>query len=88
MNVRRAEAVLFEVVDGTAVLVDADGKELFTLNRVGSMVWEALDEHSEKGALADALLPVLEGVEREQLEDDIQAFLDELRAAGLVVEGA
>lgn len=36
MKVKRSDEVLFEVIDGTAVLVDPDGRELFTLNRVGS----------------------------------------------------
>jgi hypothetical protein len=88
MEVRRADEVLFEVIDGTAVLVDPDGKELFTLNRVGSRVWDALSEHGDPSALADHLLPQLSGVTREQLESDIRAFLDELRTAGLVVDRA
>ena len=88
MQVQRADDVLFEVIDATAVLVDPDGRELFTLNPVGSLVWAALAEHGEPSALADHLLPQLTGVERDQLETDIAAFLDELRTAGLVVDRA
>jgi hypothetical protein len=88
MQVQRADDVLFEIIDATAVLVDPDGRELFTLNPVGSLVWEALADHGELAALADHLLPKLSGVERDQLETDIAAFLDELRAAGLVVDRA
>jgi hypothetical protein len=88
MRVRRADEVLSETIDGTAVLVDPDGKELFTLNPVGSLVWEALPEHADPSALADLLLPQLTGVTRDQLETDIRAFLDELRTVGLVVDRA
>ena len=88
MQVRRADDVLFEVIDATAVLVDPGGRELFTLNPVGSLVWEALADHGEPAALADHLLPKLSGVERAQLESDIAAFLEELRTAGLVVDRA
>jgi hypothetical protein len=88
MQVKRADEVLFEIIDATAVLVDPAGRELFTLNPVGSLVWEALPEHGEPAALADHLLPKLTGVARDQLETDIRAFLDELREAGLVVDRA
>lgn len=88
MRVWRSDDVLFEVVDGTALLVDPNGRELFTLNVVGSMVWEALDEHHDVGALAEHLGPRLDGVGRATLETDISAFLDELRTAGLVDERA
>lgn len=86
MKLRRADEVLFEIVDGTAVLVDPHGRELFTLNPVGSLVWEALGDHGEPAALADHLHGRFEGVERDRLERDIATFLSELREAGLVVE--
>lgn len=82
----RAENVVFEIVDERAVLVGADGAELITLNPVGTQVWESLVDPGDANALADRLLPVFEGVTLEQLRDDIGAFLDELRDAGLVVE--
>jgi len=88
MHVTRADEVLFEIIDATAVLVDPEGRELFTLNPVGSLVWEALAEHGEPAALADHLLPKLSGVARNQLESDIRVFLEELRTAGLVVDRA
>jgi hypothetical protein len=84
MRVWRAADVLFEVVDGTAVLVDPHGRELFTLNVVGSMVWEALADHHDAAELAAHLEPRVGGVERDRLREDISEFLDELRAAGLV----
>jgi hypothetical protein len=86
MALRRAADVTYEVVEGRALLVDGQGRELITLNPVGTMVWSALDGELDRDSLADHLLPQLEGVTREQLAADVAAFLDELEAEGLVVE--
>jgi len=84
MGLRRAQDVVFEVVDGRAILIDAEGKELITLNPVGTLVWNALDGGADVGTLADRLLPELTGVTRDVLARDIDAFIDELASLGLV----
>jgi hypothetical protein len=84
MRLRRAPDVTFEVVDGRAILIDGAGTELITLNPVGTMVWKALDGASDPAALASRLVPELEGVTIDVLEEDIRAFLDELADLGLV----
>ena len=38
---RRSDEVVFEVSAGRAVLLDRTGKELITLNPVGTLVWQA-----------------------------------------------
>ena len=86
MGFRRADDVNFEVVDGRAILLDASGAELITLNPVGTLVWEALDRWDDVDALTDGLLPEFDDVPRERLHADIASFLDELREIGLVTE--
>jgi hypothetical protein len=86
MGLERSPEVTYEVVDGRAILIDAKGTELITLNPVGTMVWDALDGTRDAGAVADHLLPSLEGVTKEQLESDVAKFLGEMRDEGLVVE--
>jgi Coenzyme PQQ synthesis protein D (PqqD) len=88
MSFRRADDVLFERFEDRAVLLDPAGKELFTLNAVGTLVWQALDEVGDPSSLADRLLPELQGVTGEELRRDVQAFLTELKDLGLVVEDA
>lgn len=84
MRLRRAPDVTFEVVDGRAILIDAAGQELITLNPVGTLVWNALDGQSDPASLAGRLVPEFEGVTTDVLEADIRAFLDELATLGLV----
>jgi hypothetical protein len=86
--VRRADGVVYEVVDDCAVLVDPAGQTLITLNEIGSLVWEALEAHGDAPSLAAELHPQFSDVSVEQLERDIAAFLDELRAVGVVADRA
>jgi hypothetical protein len=81
---QRSPRVVYEVVDGEAVLVDPEGKELLTLNPVGTLVWEELDGHRGPAELAAALIGRFDGVTRTEIERDIGSFLAEVDAAGLV----
>jgi hypothetical protein len=82
----RSPDVVYEVVDGKAVLVDPEGVELITLNPVGTLVWEELDGERDAAGLAASLIGRFEGVTLAQLEADVAAFLSEIRGAGLVRE--
>ena len=81
---KRSPDVVYEVVDGRAVLVDPAGTELITLNHVGTLVWEGLDGRRDATDLATDLIHRFDGVSRAQLERDIVAFLAEVQTAGLV----
>jgi len=81
---QRSPRVVYEVVDGQAVLVDPEGVELLTLNLVGTLIWAELDGVREPADLAAALIGRLDGVGPADLERDIAAFLAEISAAGLV----
>jgi hypothetical protein len=81
---RRAAGVSYEVVEGQAVVIDPEGRELITLNEVGTQIWEQLDGERGVTELVDALLGNFEGVSREQFEADVVAYLDELRVAGIL----
>ena len=82
----RADGVVYEIVDGQAVLVDAAGRELITLNPVGTLIWEALDGTADAGTVAERLLPQLDGVTRDELVRDTEDFLRELLELGLATE--
>ena len=88
MSLRRSPDVTYEVVDDRAMLLDPSGKELITLNPVGSIVWETLDGTLDVAGITDRLLPRFDGVTREQLADDVELFVAELRAGDLIVDEA
>lgn len=86
MAVRRSPDVIHEAVDGRAMLVSPDGSELISLNAVGTMVWDLLATPAAAEDLAAQLHPRFEDVTLDELQRDIQAFLDSLREQGLVQE--
>ena len=85
MMFRRADNVVKEVVDDRAFLLDDRGQEMIVLNPVGTMVWDALDEDRGAAAIAASLVDQFADVSLEELERDVESFLEELREAGLVV---
>jgi len=86
--ISQSNSVVFEVVDGRAVLVDPSGSELITLNPVGSMIWDALADPTDANTIADQLLPQFEDVTHEQLHGDIVTFIEELTELGLLTSEA
>ena len=81
---RRAAGVSYEVVEGQAVVIDPEGRELITLNEVGTQIWEQLDGERGVTELVDSLLGNFDGVSRDEFERDVRAYLDELREAGIL----
>jgi hypothetical protein len=82
--ISQSESVVFEVVDGKAVLVDPTGAELITLNPVATLIWEALATPTDADSIADRLLSEFEDVTRDQLHADVVEFLGELESLGVV----
>jgi hypothetical protein len=82
--ISQSESVVFEVVDGKAVLVDPTGAELITLNPVATLIWEALATPTDADGIADRLLSEFEDVTRDQLHADVVEFLGELESLGVV----
>jgi hypothetical protein len=80
--------VTYEVIEGQAVVIDPDGRELVTLNAVGTQIWEHLDGQRGVTDLVDELLGNFDGVTREQFEADVVTYLDELHEAGLLDRNA
>ena len=85
---RRAAGVTYEIIEGQAVVIDPEGRELITLNDVGTMIWENLDGNRGVTELVDELLGNFDGVSHEEFEADVVAYLAELREAGIVERAA
>jgi hypothetical protein len=82
---RQAEGVLAEDLDGKAAIVDPEGKELITLNLVGSLVWNLLDGRRDVDAVVSAVVEECAPVEHRTVEVDVRAFLAELTTLHLIV---
>lgn len=84
MPYRRAPGVTFEMSGDRAVILDADGSVMTTLNEVGSIIWQELDGERDVTKLAEDLAPRFEDVDTETLEADIEEFAASLLEAGLI----
>lgn len=84
MPYRRAAGVTFEVTDGRAVLLDAAGSTMTTLNPTGTLLWRALDRELDADALTAELAVEFADVETERLRADVHHFLEELVGDGLI----
>jgi len=79
---RIAKGVLFQEVDGEAVLLSVDDGTYFGLNEVGTLAWKYL---IGTGSLDDAFRGILEEYEVDEatLRTDLEAFAEELVSSGL-----
>ena len=78
----RAEgAVSCELGDGAAIL-DTVANRYYSLNTVGSIIWESLPQPS--GDIAAALVARF-GVDPARAASDVQALLSDLKREGLIV---
>lgn len=83
MTMRISEEVLFQEVSGEAVLLDLKSEQYFGLDKVGTHVWQLLNENLPEESIVDQLLERYE-VDRQTLENDVSQLLAQLEKAGLV----
>ncbi len=85
LRFRRSHDVVFEMSGERALLLDSSGRELITLNPVGSLIWNSLDDASDAETTAARLSEHFPDVAADVVLDDVNQFFDQLREAGLVV---
>ena len=77
---KRSLRIAARVVDGKALIVVIDHKQLHTLNEVGTRVWELCDGRSV--AAIAAVLQAEFTVDEATALRDVQRFVAELQAIG------
>jgi hypothetical protein len=76
--------VIFQVLEGAAVLLNLDTELYFRLNDVGAAMWRMLAEGTAPDQVVEELLPRYE-VEAATLRADLERLIADLVAAGLLV---
>jgi hypothetical protein len=82
-KMERSIHALHRIVDEQAIILHAETGVYFTLNAVGSLVWQLLETPATPLALRERILSEFD-VPADVLARDIDAFLTELESAGLV----
>ncbi len=75
--------VIFQQLDGEAVLLSTQSEIFFGLDSVGTQIWQLIEEHSELRTVVGILLEKYD-VGEEELEKELLEFIEKLHAKGLV----
>ncbi len=81
---RIPDDVVFEVLEGEAVVLNLETGIYFTLNEVGTRIWQLIEEHGDLVKVREAMISEYE-VGEEALDRDIEALMRELVDKGLVL---
>jgi len=75
--------LVWRVVDGEALIVDLTSGAFFSLDRVGTEIWIALKNGSDRAQIV-ATITAKYGVDEQTVQRDVAELLDELSREGLV----
>ena len=84
----RSDNVVSRVIAGETLIVPvrrgvADLASLFSINSVGSTIWQALEKPRTVDELVTAVADAYD-VPQEKAREDLQVFLNEAQAAGII----
>lgn len=82
-NFKIPDNVLFQEVDGEAVLLSLDEGCYYGLDELGTRIWKLIDQDLDSEQVVAAIVEEYE-VEPEQARRDLDAFLSDLEQSGLI----
>jgi hypothetical protein len=82
-NLRISKEVIFQELEGEAVLLNMQSGIFFGLNPVAKRMWELLSELGQAEKVLKQLLQEYEASE-EKLRQDLVDFIEKLKSKGLV----
>jgi hypothetical protein len=83
-RVRFSPDILFQEVQGDAVLLDMKSGVYFGLDRVGTRMWQIMAEHSVIRDVIAAILTEFD-VPEERCREDVLVLVGRLRDQGIVI---
>ncbi|MGH7244434.1 MAG: PqqD family protein [Phycisphaerales bacterium] len=79
--------VVHQTIDGEAILIHMENGNYFSLQESSSVAWTILSDGCSAAELVARLRQVCTGCPDGGLEQDVAAFIEELRKEDLIVEG-
>lgn len=74
---------LHQEIEGEAVLLHLESETYFSLDEIGTRIWQLLERHGDVERIAAEMLNEYD-VEESQLREDIERMVRDLTEAGLV----
>ena len=84
-NVEISPNVLLQEVDDETILLDIESEEYFSLNEIGTVFYELLQEHKNLAKVLQELQNYFDAP-KEQLEKDLFAFVKALDEKKLIMQ--
>jgi Coenzyme PQQ synthesis protein D (PqqD) len=81
-----SERVVSEVIDGEVVAIDLESGRYYSLEGAAARAWEAIQAGEELAGIAEAVAADA-GISADEARPDVVAFIAELQAEGLVLNG-
>ena len=78
-----AENVLFQELDGEAVLLSLDEGCYFGLDELGTRIWKLIEDNLDESQVVEKIVEEYD-VEPEQARRDLDNFLGDLEESGLI----
>jgi hypothetical protein len=79
----RAANLTWREIDGELVALEAESSRYLTANPAGTLLWRLLSGGATREQLVEALCATY-GIDRERSEADVDAYLADVRAQGLL----
>lgn len=83
--IQRSEDIPWTTIEGEVLMMSIEQGQYFSLNQVGSRIWDLLETPIEQTALIQQLTAEYE-VSAEVCREQVGSFLARLRNRGLLVE--
>lgn len=81
-----APDVLYQVLEGESVLLNLKTEHYYSLDEIGTRMWQLLDEHGDPTTVVEQLLAEYDADEA-TLRQDLADLIGKLSQAGLVTIG-
>ena len=84
----RSESVVSRVIAGETLIIPVrkgvgDLASIYSLNPVATTIWQAIQQPRHKQEIVNIIEQEFVG-ERQEIEHDVDTFLDEMHSAGLI----
>ncbi len=84
MYIARSKAVAARVLDGEMMIMSARDSTLFTLNPVGTVIWQAADGQTPLAEIVQKKICAEFNVAQEEAMNDAETFVTDLASHGIL----
>jgi len=77
------DTLFLQKVDDETILLDSNTNEYFSINEIGTFIWETLEEKKDLKSVKEEIISNYE-VDEKQVENDILNFIQEVANKGLI----